>query len=67
MRKLMDHTETPRSPVANAVVQFNFQNPGLDDHAIARALNATGRFEKKITREYVKRIRYRYAHLWRSR
>jgi hypothetical protein len=67
MRKLLEHTETPRSAIVNAVIQLNFQNPGLDDHGIARALNATGTFEKTITRNYVKRIRHRYAHLWRIR
>jgi len=67
MRKVLEHTETPRSPIVNAVLHLNFKKPELDDHGIARALNATGTFEKKITREYVKRIRHRYGHLWRTR
>lgn len=66
MRKLLEHTETPRSPIVNAVLHLNFTKPDLDDHGIARALDATGTFEKKITREYVKRIRHRYRHLWRT-
>jgi putative DNA primase/helicase len=66
MRNLEARTETPRSPVSIAVVQLNYKRPDLDDNGIARMLNATGQFEKPITREHVKHIRYRYRHLWRT-
>ena len=65
IRVLTNHTETPRSAIAEAVVRQNFREPHLNDRGIADALNATGNFDRTITRDYVKQIRRRYAHLWR--
>jgi hypothetical protein len=66
MRKLSDRTETPRSPIANAVLQMNFHNPSLSDGDIAKALNAAGKLDKPVTRNYVKQLRRRYAHRWQE-
>jgi Bifunctional DNA primase/polymerase, N-terminal len=66
IRKLNTHTETPHSPIANAVIQINYRHPMLDDNGIALALNKTGEFDKMITRNYVKQIRYRYPHMWKK-
>ena len=65
IRKLTNHTETPRSAITEAVVRQNYKNRSLNDKGIADALNATGTFERTITRDYVKQIRRRYAHLWK--
>jgi hypothetical protein len=67
IRKLEAHTETPRSPIVIAVLHLNHQRPDLDDNGIARVLNAKGNLKETINREYVKRIRHRYRHLWRTR
>jgi hypothetical protein len=58
------HRESPRSPITKAVLALHGRKPDLDDNGIARTLNSTGTFERKITRNNVKRIRHSYEHLW---
>ncbi|MCZ2154055.1 MAG: hypothetical protein LC114_09180 [Bryobacterales bacterium] len=66
IRKIADHTESPHSPITEAVVRLNNQQPTLDDNGIAAKLNAERAFDRVITRDYVKKIRHRYKHLWKS-
>lgn len=56
--------EVPRSPITKAVLQLHNERPDLDDKSIARVLNNTGKLEKSVTRNNVKRIRHSYAYLW---
>jgi hypothetical protein len=58
------HRENPRSPITKAVIDLHSRKPDLDDNGIARTLNATGSFDRDITRNNVKRIRHSYSHLW---
>lgn len=66
IRKLRKHTEIPRSPIVEAVVQLHNEHLILNDSELAQLLNKSRQFNKVITRDYVKHIRSRYAHLWRK-
>lgn len=58
------HRENPRSPITKAVLALHSRKPELDDSGIARTLNSSGKFERDVTRNNVKRIRHSYEHLW---